>query len=79
MRICLIGLGKMGSALLKGLLDAGLFCARTDYSLRSAARGSRKQLEYFGIRTCKDLAEAVIQSDLIILAVKPRFTEIAGA
>ncbi|HHT36917.1 MAG: pyrroline-5-carboxylate reductase [Candidatus Wallacebacter cryptica] len=80
MRICLIGLGKMGSALLKGIVDAGLFMPEQITACDPLLVEAENNLEYFGIRTCKDLAEAVIQSDLIILAVKPQvFTEIAGS
>ncbi len=69
-RIGFIGSGKMGEALIGGLVAAGLdperiVAADPDPARRKAVR------ERAGVRTTADNAEAVSESEVVVLAVKP--------
>ncbi len=71
-RIGFIGTGKMGEALIKGILHVGIVVPDKIYAsdmdlakLQSLAKG-------YKINTCKDNCSAVIDSDILIIAVKPQ-------
>ncbi|MGE0707382.1 MAG: pyrroline-5-carboxylate reductase [Planctomycetota bacterium] len=68
-RLAILGVGKMGAALAKGLAqrDLGL-------SLVGAARreSSRERVEALGIEWAASGAEAVAGADVVVLAVKPQ-------
>ncbi|MFC9472249.1 pyrroline-5-carboxylate reductase [Nocardia sp. NPDC056952] len=66
-RIAVIGGGRIGEALIAGLLESGW--AREDLVVvgRVLAR-----IERFGIRAMSSLADATENADLIVIAVKPR-------
>lgn len=69
-KIAIIGIGKMGSALAKGLLDSGLTQKRN----LVLSNRSEKKLEYFkkaGIRTTLNNKTAVKDANIVILAVEP--------
>ena len=75
MRIGFIGLGNMASAMICGMRREGL--AEGEDILGSAktqATRDRARKEW-GIRTTEDNREVVLDSDVIILAVKPQFFE----
>ncbi len=71
-RIALLGTGKIGEALIRGLLGAGALPAES--VLATARRPERA--EYLArelkVRVTDDNCEAVRQSDLIVVAVKPQ-------
>jgi len=76
-RIGFIGCGNMGSALLKSVVDNGIFPSSCVY----AADSSKEQLE--AVRKLKinesDNADLVKNCDVIVLAVKPKdMAEVAG-
>jgi len=80
MRIGIIGLGKMGSALLRGIVSCGICLPQeitaSDPSLPELASNP----DYCGIRTGWDNAAAVKDAELVILAVKPQvFPEVAAS
>ncbi|MCB7128597.1 MAG: pyrroline-5-carboxylate reductase [Candidatus Brocadiales bacterium] len=69
--IGLIGAGKMGTALLKGILKAGLAKPKNVYICdidKERCAGAGKEL---GVRVAKDNTEVVQNTSLIILAIKP--------
>jgi pyrroline-5-carboxylate reductase len=72
MKLCIIGLGKMGSALLQGMLEAGVFQAKdiTGCDLRVAEEESSQ--DFSGIRTTKNNCMGAEDADIILLAVKPQ-------
>jgi len=77
-RIAIIGLGNMGSALLRGILQARvaapedvIVTARTPSRLEEARRR-------FGVRTTSDNALAARESNTLLLCIKPQnFSQVA--
>ncbi len=69
-RIGVIGTGKMGEALLAGLIKSGIDKDLIRISDISEER-RRRVCERLNIRCCEDNAEVVAESDIIILAVPP--------
>ena len=71
-KIGFIGTGKMGEALIKGILQAKLIPPSRIYA-SDADISKLKSLEKdYNINTCKDNCDSVINSDIIIIAVKPQ-------
>jgi pyrroline-5-carboxylate reductase len=67
MKIGIIGVGKMGSALAKGLMRSGEFRILAYDKDESA----RKRASELGIELCRDNHSLAEMSDVIILAAKP--------
>lgn len=67
-----IGTGKMGEALIKGILQARLVPAENIFA--GDVDFAKLQLleKEYKINTCKDNCAAVVDSDVIIIAVKPQ-------
>jgi pyrroline-5-carboxylate reductase len=69
MRIAILGAGKIGEALLSGLLDSGTaredLCFAEQYEERAA-----ELTERYGVAAVKSV-EAAASADLVVLAVKP--------
>ena len=71
-KIGFIGTGKMGEALIKGILHARLVPSGNIYA-SDMDLAKLKALETdLTINTCKDNCDAVVNSDIIIIAVKPQ-------
>src|SRR5664279_4029231 len=73
MKLGLIGCGKMGGALLRGVIKAGLVkavnitvCDKFPEASTALAR------EFKGLKNVKDPAEVAAVSDVVLLAVKPQ-------
>ncbi len=79
MRLGFIGCGNMGSAMIRGILDAGL-CAPQDITVSARHRETlEKKKAEFGINTTEDNREVAQASNLLFLAVKPQFyAEVIG-
>ena len=83
-RIGFIGAGKMGSAIIKGILRAGLV-ERGQLAASDPIEALGKVLvEETGVRFLRDNLELAADSDIIVLAVKPQvidgvLKELAGA
>lgn len=74
-RIGFIGAGAMGSALINGLLKAGLVSSDQIYAAdihRERLLAWQKQM---GIHACADNRAAVAAADILVLAVKPQVME----
>ncbi|HXF05777.1 MAG TPA: pyrroline-5-carboxylate reductase [Blastocatellia bacterium] len=71
-KIAIIGAGKIGEALIRGMLTAGI--VSPENLIATARRPSRLDYlaEQYGISTTLDNGQAVDRSDLIILSVKPQ-------
>ena len=67
-----IGLGKIGSALIQGLLDAGIYQAEEIIGCDIQANELARNELYFGIKTTADHLKGVKEADVILLAVKPQ-------
>ena len=80
-RIALLGVGKLGEALLSGLLRAGRAPGDIVVSVRRPDRG-RELADSYGVAVVPN-AEAAARADVLLLAVKPqdmaaRLAELAG-
>lgn len=71
-KIAIIGAGKIGEALIRGTLTAGV--VSTENLIATARQLSRLDYlaEQYGIGTTLDNGQAVARSDLVILCVKPQ-------
>lgn len=72
----LIGAGNMGSAILRGMLDAN-YVKPAQLTVCDASRRRMEELakEIPGITYCDSVVDLVEQSDMIILAVKPQYLQ----
>ncbi len=71
-RLAILGAGKLGETLLRGLLEA----KATDPSSVVVTAGHEARIQQlagqFGVKTADSNATAVVDADLVILAVKPQ-------
>jgi len=72
MAIGIIGGGAMGSALLKGMLNVGLFKADEIYLVELDQLKQAALTESLGIKSTTELSELAKLCQIIILAVKPQ-------
>ena len=71
-KIGFIGTGKMGEALIKGILHAKLVSSDRIYASDADISKLNLLQKTCKISTCKDNCETVLNSDIIIIAVKPQ-------
>ena len=71
-KLAVIGSGKMGEALIAGILDSKLLAPRqiTATDLHAGAVEDKKKR--FGVRGTQDNASAVREADIVLLCVKPQ-------
>lgn len=70
-KICILGVGNMGEALLKGILSSGIY-KKGDIIVSDISEERLTHINStYGVETTKDNAEATTSSEFIILAVKP--------
>ncbi len=75
MKLGVVGLGNMATAMVGGIIRAGLF-APGDITGSDAFEAQRKKAEEtLKIKTCESNEEAVAAGDYVILAVKPQVYE----
>jgi pyrroline-5-carboxylate reductase len=79
MRLGIIGCGKMGRALLEGILDAGLVAA-SDVTVHDAySPAAQSTADDLGVTSVASNAEVVAAADTVLLCVKPQtFPEMLG-
>jgi len=71
-RLAVVGGGKMGEALLKGLLAAGML-EPSDIVVSDVSAERRDVLsEGYGVSTTNDNTEAIDGADVVLLAIKPQ-------
>lgn len=71
-RVAVLGAGKMGGTLIRALLDAGVVSpGDVTATTRTAARRETVQQE-LGVRTAVANPDAVVDADVVLLAVKPQ-------
>ena len=74
--IGMIGTGNMGSAILRGVVDAGYIRATMITAYDASAKRMRELEEDIpGIHTAQDCREVAENADLIIIAVKPIYVQ----
>ena len=71
MKLGLIGIGNMGSAIVNGYLAANPGKEKDVFAFDQDKARLKTLAKELGIRGCSDSVNAVIQSDVLILAVKP--------
>ncbi len=70
-KICILGTGNMGEAILRGILASGLYSAR-DIIVTDVAEDRLSYLrERYKVKTAKKNSQAVSASRYVMLAVKP--------
>lgn len=74
MKVGIIGVGRMGSALVKGFLKAKALETK-DIIVSDRNREKLDPLSTLGVRTTVDNAEVAREADVIIIAVKPKDVE----
>ena len=65
MKIAIIGLGRMGSALLKGIMNAGIAKAEDIIASDPLLTEEESNLDFYGIRTTRDNLLAIRTADLV--------------
>lgn len=73
MKIGFIGLGNMASAMIGGILGAGICGAGDIIGSSKTTKTAAKIAEKYGITACTDNRETARCADVIVLAVKPVF------
>lgn len=71
MNIAVIGCGKMGTALVRGWLSAGITSPTNIRVLTSSAASSQALHDRYGVVPAMDIKDATAGADFIVLAVKP--------
>ena len=69
-----IGCGNMGGAILRGALESGVL-ARENAMVYDVSAAAMEKAEEWGVALGADCADVCRNSDLILLAVKPQYTE----
>jgi pyrroline-5-carboxylate reductase len=70
-KIAVLGVGKIGEALIRGLVEKGGVPAR-DVVGTAAREESRARLERLGISVAPSNGDAVADRDIVVIAVKPQ-------
>lgn len=70
MRIAVIGGGRIGEALIAGLLESGRL-AKDLVVVETFAERAAQIAERFGVRVTDSVADAAVGADLLVVAVKP--------
>ena len=71
-RMAVVGAGKLGEALLRGLLEAGAISPDRIQVTTGSGDRARQMAEQLGVRAADSNASAVREADVVILAVKPQ-------
>ena len=74
-RVAVIGAGKMGEALVRGLLDAGALAADRVRVTTGSGERARQLAAQLGVTAAESVTAARFDSDLVVLAVKPQQVE----
>lgn len=69
--ICFIGSGNMGSAIISGILAAGLVKPQQIIAADLREKGLKALADAYGIRTVTDNCEAAKAADILFLCIKP--------
>lgn len=83
-RLAVIGAGKLGEALIRGLLDAGAIAADRITVTTGSPERAQQLAAQLGVRAAASNAEAVRDARVVLLALKPQqvgpvLAELAGA
>ena len=70
-RLGFLGVGKMGSSILNGIVNSNLY-QKEAILLYDANETIREKLKEKGYRVAKDEKEVVCECDYVLLAIKPQ-------
>ena len=71
-RLAVVGAGKMGEALIRGLLDAGATTASRIAVTTGSGDRARELAEQLGVHAAESNAAALREANVVVLAVKPQ-------
>ena len=71
MKICVLGLGKMGSTLVQGMIDNNIFAPEDIVGCDLKVEKKDNNSRFGGIKTVSDNTVGVELADTVLLAVKP--------
>ncbi|MBL4977054.1 pyrroline-5-carboxylate reductase [Bacillus halotolerans] len=72
-KIGFVGAGSMAEAMINGFLQSGITKPENIYiTNRSNEERLNELKEMYGVRTCRDKSEFFIQTDIVVLAFKPK-------
>ncbi|MDE5604102.1 MAG: pyrroline-5-carboxylate reductase [Eubacterium sp.] len=71
MTIGFIGCGNMGSAIIKGITEAGVIESSKIFAFDPYAPSIDKAVKAYGITKCGNAKEIIMNSNIVVLAVKP--------
>lgn len=74
MKITIIGVGEMGGAIVKGLLQSKQ-CQPADLTLSAPHQSTLNRFRGAGVHTTTDNREGAKDADIVVLAVKPQVAE----
>lgn len=72
LRLAVIGFGKIGSIVMQGMLNQGLFTKRQVYATVQHPDRAKKLSADLGLKVTTDNLAAVRNADVVIIAVKPQ-------
>ena len=75
-QIGFIGCGNMGSAMVRGILEAGLYQREEILVSQLSEEGAKRTRESFGVEAVVDNERVARECATIVLAVKPQFYEV---
>ncbi len=75
-KIGFIGTGKMGEALIKGIIHSNLVPPENIYAADIDTLKLQRLQEEYKINICRENCDAVISSDVLIVAVKPQLIKL---
>ena len=78
-RMAVVGAGKMGEALLRGLLEASALDPERVRVTTGSGDRARQLADQLGVRAAESNAAAVREADVVILAVKPQHLPVSMA
>jgi pyrroline-5-carboxylate reductase len=71
-KIGFIGTGRMGEALIRGILASSLFSPDKIYASDADFTKLESLSSEYKINICKDNCDSVLNSDILVIAVKPQ-------
>lgn len=75
MKIGFIGLGNMAGAMISGIINSTLAAPEDIYGSANTKESVERAVNKYGINGCNDNGQVVLNSDVVIFAVKPQMYE----
>lgn len=70
MNLGIIGVGKLGTALVKGMIRGGI--DKKKIYVYDVSKIVLERVEVLGVNICRDVVELYMNSDVVVIAVKPQ-------